>query len=47
MANVTVTFDRIDVGSDGDPGVTDGGGDFFWKLSVNGPIARLVMAVAA
>ena len=36
MANVTVTFDRIDVGSDGDPGVTDGGGDFFWKLLVNG-----------
>jgi hypothetical protein len=36
MANVTVTFDRIDVGSDGDPGITDGGGDFFWKLSVNG-----------
>jgi hypothetical protein len=38
MANVTVTFDRIDVGQDGDPSFTDGKGDFFWKFSVNGSI---------
>ena len=36
MANVEVSFDRIDVDDDGDPGLTDGGGDFYWSLNVNG-----------
>ena len=36
MANVQVTFDRIDVDRDGDPGITDGKGDFYWTLNVNG-----------
>ncbi|HET6949605.1 MAG TPA: hypothetical protein VFI47_04470 [Acidimicrobiales bacterium] len=36
MANVKVTFDRIEVDDDGDPGVTDGKGDFHYRFSVNG-----------
>ncbi len=36
MPNVRVTFDRIDVDKDGDPAVTDGKGDFFWRFNVNG-----------
>ena len=36
MANVEVSFDRIDVDDDGDPGLTDGKGDFYWTLNVNG-----------
>jgi hypothetical protein len=36
MANVHVTFDRIEVDQDGDPGITDGKGDFYWTLNVNG-----------
>jgi hypothetical protein len=36
MANVQVNFDRIEVDRDGDPGISDGQGDFYWSLSVNG-----------
>jgi hypothetical protein len=36
MPDVKVTFDRIDVVQDGDPGATDGRGDFYWGLDVNG-----------
>lgn len=36
MPNVKVIFDRFDVNKDGDPGVTDGKGELYWKLLVNG-----------
>jgi hypothetical protein len=36
MPNVTVSFDRIDVDQDGDPGVTDGMGEWYWTQNLNG-----------
>jgi hypothetical protein len=37
MANVEVSFDRIDVDDDGDPGLTDGGGDFYGRSTSTAP----------
>ena len=47
MANVQVIFDRIEVDKDGDPGVTDGGGEFYYTLNVNGSRVGSTSTVAS
>jgi len=36
MPNIQVTFNRIEVSQDGDPGITDGAGELYWTFNVNG-----------